>query len=152
MQTRLFHLYPHRSRHGLRISGGFGGCGSINSGQVTFRVQDHFGLLRLVDDEETTAKQLLDHGDPRASVRQELTELLIIPGPALPHPISAGSLGLQHLLHSFFWCAFFHAHPGQVNREALLWLVALQTVHNVATSMPLRKKKLQCYEMLLKET
>ncbi len=145
MQTCLFHLYPHRSRHGLRISGGLGGCGSINSGQVTFRVQDHFILLGLVDDEETTVKKLLDHGDPRASVRQELTELLIIPGPVLPDPLSAGSPGFLHLLRSFFWCAFFHAHPGQVNREALLWLVALQTVHNCAYRGPLRKKKLQCY-------
>ncbi len=145
MQTCLFHLYPHshRSRHDLRISGGLGGCGSINSGRVTFRVQDHVGLLWLVHDEETTLKKLLDHGDPRVSVRQKLTELLIIPGPVLPDPLSAGSLGFLHLLRSFIWCAFFHAHPGQVNREVLLWLVAQQTVHNCAyrgnLCVPLRK-------------
>lgn len=89
------------------------------------------------------SKKLLDHGDLRASVRQEHTELVVVPGPVVADPLSARSLGSLDLGCSFPRRAFLHTHPGQVNRKVVLWLLAQQRVHNGAISRPSRQNDIE---------
>lgn len=92
--------------------------------------------MGLVHDEKPAPKEFRHHVVPRATVRQQHTELPVIPGSVVIHPVPTGNLSLLQLLLPLLQHAVLHARPGQVNREVVLWLVAPQTVYNVSTGRP----------------
>jgi len=69
-------------------------------------------------------------------MRQERTDLVVVPGPVHPNPLSARSLGFLDLGRSLLGRAFLHAVSGQVNSKVFLGFVALQAVDNGMISGP----------------